>query len=133
MSVEKDSTFTRILQAFNAKTATEVAEKLNLTPQAVSKWNKDGGMKFSTLRLISDQTGVSIHWLLTGKGERQVAENVTSVTKTLAATASHEDTAPGGWLMFSSLVDGKLTIRLQRGDVELTYAINSITHEFTKT
>lgn len=132
MTVEKDSPFTRILQVFKAKTATEVADKLGISPQAVSKWNKDGGMKFSTLVLISDQTGVLIHWLLTGKGEKYVTAGVTNVTKSIASETDSVDTADGEWTLFSSLVDGRLHIRLQRGDVEVSYTIASMTHEFTK-
>lgn len=125
MSVEKDSVFFRILNAFKAKTATEVAERLGLSPQAVSKWNKDGGMKFTTLNLISNQTGVSIHWLLTGEGEKYITKN--AVFAFLPAAADE-----GEWTLFSSLVDGKLRLRLQRGDVEINYTIASITHNFNK-
>lgn len=93
MTVEKDSAFERILNAFNAKTATEVAGKLGLTPQAVSKWDKGGGIKFETLISITTQTGVSIHWLLTGQGEKYVGGKVTDVTKKLAPGTTSEDTS----------------------------------------
>lgn len=130
MSVEKDSVFARILNAFNAKTATEVADRLGISPQAVSKWNNDGGMKFTTLNLISEQTGVSIHWLLTGQGEKYVGETVTNVTKSVASETDSVDTAAGDWKLFSALVDGQLQIRLQRDGVEVSYTIASMTHEF---
>lgn len=78
MPIEKTNLFERIRGALNAKNAAEVAERLEITEQAITKWKKDGGVKIQTLILVSELSGVSIHWLLTGKGEKFVLETAES-------------------------------------------------------
>lgn len=74
MPIENTNLFERIRGALNAKNAAEVAEMLGITEQAITRWKKDGGVKIQTLNLVFELSGVSIHWLLTGKGEKFVSE-----------------------------------------------------------
>lgn len=63
--------FSRILEALDAKNAPEVARKLGITKQAVYDWQKSTPSLDNLLK-VSESTNTSLHWLLTGDGERNI-------------------------------------------------------------
>lgn len=47
----------------------KIARALNITPQAVNGWARRKTIDKDHLPLISNETGVNLGWLMTGKGE----------------------------------------------------------------
>lgn len=127
------SIYDRIQEAFGITNSAEIARKLGYGKHLAYKW-RDGEALPTTETVIKvyELTGVSLHWLLTGEGEKYSTSAVTNVTKSIASETDSIDTAEGDWKLFSSLVNGRLQIRLQRDDVEVSYTIASMTHDFTK-
>jgi DNA-binding phage protein len=80
--------FNRILEACQVKNANQAAVKLGLNRKSVYQW-RDGGLpEIDTLLEISRQTKHSIHWLLTGKGERLVGDSESDTPENLMAQIS---------------------------------------------
>ncbi|MBX7219636.1 MAG: helix-turn-helix domain-containing protein [Blastocatellia bacterium] len=68
-----DSSFlNRVIEAFGAKNGAQVARFVGLTPQSVGAWAKGSMPKRQVLLDITKQTGVSLHWLITGEGTKFV-------------------------------------------------------------
>jgi transcriptional regulator with XRE-family HTH domain len=66
----------RLQEAFETSKAPEIARRLGLEKQAVYKW-RDGSLPaLDTLLAISETTGCSLHWLLTGEGPPKVPLSV---------------------------------------------------------
>jgi len=125
--------FNRITEAFGTDNGAEIGRKVKLSKNLVYRWRDGEGIPTSeTFLRIFECTGVSLHWLMVGEGEKYPDETVTGVTKSTASKVLSVDAAEGDWELFSSLVDGKLHIRLQRGEVEISYIVASLTHDFTK-
>lgn len=123
--------FNRIVEAFGTDNGAEIGRKLKLSKNLVYRWRDGLGLPTSeTLLDIFECTGVSLHWLMLGEGEKYLGQSVTNVTKTIATKPEAVDTAEGEWTLSSSLVNGKLHLRLQRGDSEVNYVVASMTHEF---
>lgn len=123
--------YKRIQEVLGTTNAAEIGRKLGYGKHLVYKWRDGRGLpRIDTFLEIWKLTNSSLHWLLTGEGEKYVGRNVTTVTKSIASEAVPVDTDGGDWKLFSSLVDGQLHIRLQRGDVEISYIIASVTHDF---
>lgn len=72
MGLNKTQIYERIREAFNVKTLTEVAELLGLTTGAVSQWKTTGKISLATLIKTSEMSHVSIHWLVTGEGSKEI-------------------------------------------------------------
>ena len=58
----------RILFATGLKNATQVAGKINQTPQAVSNFKRRGEFPLKPLFQIAIKYGMSMDWLLSGQG-----------------------------------------------------------------
>lgn len=95
MPIEKTNLFNRVQEALCARNAAEVSKKLGITQQAITRWKQDGGISIQTLILVHDQSGVSTHWILTGKGSKFVSgasdDSYTGI-KLLAPGQPSEDT-----------------------------------------
>jgi repressor LexA len=62
----------RIQKALGNEKATVIADKLGITKQSVYRW-RDGEMPgLDNLAKISESSGTSLHWLLTGRGPIRV-------------------------------------------------------------
>lgn len=72
----------RLKEAFDNKPNTEIARELEVSDSAVTLYLKGRIPSASTLIEISNLTNCSIHWLLTGIGERKI-KNSKSKTHTL--------------------------------------------------
>jgi transcriptional regulator with XRE-family HTH domain len=62
----------RLAEAFGTHKPARIAEKLGVTYQAAKNYLEGRVPSPDTLLAISDSTGYSIHWLLTGVGPKQV-------------------------------------------------------------
>lgn len=125
--------FNRITEAFGTDNGAEIGRKLKLSKNLVYRWRDGLGIPTSeTFLEIFKCTGVSLHWLMIGEGEKYVGASVTDVATTPVTSILAEDTQPNEWVMFSSLVNGRLVIRLRSGEVEQVYTVASITHDFSK-
>ena len=66
---DSEEIFARILEVLSAKDAPEVARKLGLAKQSVYDWRKKNPSLESLIK-ISETANASLHWLVTGDGER---------------------------------------------------------------
>lgn len=65
--------FQRLVEAFGTDNSAEIARQLNLERQAVYRWRDGKNIpSIETLLLISEKTGTSLHWLITGQGPKFV-------------------------------------------------------------
>jgi len=70
---EIKSIFERVKEAFGGKSADEIAGELDLHRSSVYQWRRgQNPPSIKTLKLISDKTGCSIHWIITGQGSREI-------------------------------------------------------------
>lgn len=72
--IDQKHLWSRITQAFGTKDVQKIADKLELSYQAVYKWQGGGMPSRDTLDRIAALTGSSIEWLLTGRGSQYFAE-----------------------------------------------------------
>ena len=81
--IEKKSFWDRITKAFNTDEVQKIANKTGYKYQSVRRWKKEELPTIESLKLISDLTNRSIHWLLTGEGEEYVSKNTIERQKSL--------------------------------------------------
>lgn len=62
----------RLIEAFGNAQKKEIAESMEVTTPAVSAYMAGKYPTADKLIFISEMTGVSIHWLLTGEGEKEI-------------------------------------------------------------
>lgn len=73
----------RCMVALKAPTASAVARALDLTPASVGAWANESLPKKETLLKISQLSGFSLHWLLTGEGPQRIqADEGVALTNT---------------------------------------------------
>lgn len=89
MKLDKKKIFGRITIALGKSKAADIAKMFGLTAGAVSQWKNTGNISLENLNAVSLSSGVSIHWLVTGEGEKFL--NIKS--KPLALVSSPADTA----------------------------------------
>ena len=65
-----------------------LATAVGVTPQAVSKWFKQGMMARSKLVAVASALGVSPEWLLTGAERPPAAEDLTRLQQLYSATSA---------------------------------------------
>ena len=69
MGLDYSVIFERMLKAGNLKNSSEMARMLGLTPQAMSSYKRKGELSAGLIFKFAGICGVSIDWLLSGKGE----------------------------------------------------------------
>jgi transcriptional regulator with XRE-family HTH domain len=69
MELDYSVIFERMLKAGNLKNSSEMARMLGLTPQAMSSYKRKGELSAGLIFKFAGICGVSIDWLLSGKGE----------------------------------------------------------------
>ena len=69
MELDYSIIFERMLRAGNLKNSSEMARMLGLTPQAMSSYKRKGELSAGLIFKFAGICGVSIDWLLSGKGE----------------------------------------------------------------
>lgn len=87
--------YQRIQEAFGTTSHTEIGRILGYEKQNIYKWRDGRSLPpTKTLLKIYELTNCSLHWLLTGEGEKFVSRNVTTVPKKLAPGKTAVDTSP---------------------------------------
>lgn len=87
--------YERIKEAFATKNSAEIARQLGFGKHLAYRWRDGVSLPTTeTLLKIYELTGCSLHWLLTGEGEKHPSKTVTGVTKKLASRTDGKDTPP---------------------------------------
>lgn len=74
----------RAMLALGATEYKEVAHKLNTTSSTISNWkSNNGNVPMQYCVQISEKTGVSLDWLILGRGENNAAQQQTQTTPEL--------------------------------------------------
>ena len=94
MSLDQTGFFQRVCEALETENVQQIADRTKVKKQSVYLWQKGGWPSLETLGLIADSSNTSLHWLLTGKGEKYLTRNEQRRPKQLALNASPDDTAP---------------------------------------
>ncbi|HYQ90676.1 MAG TPA: helix-turn-helix transcriptional regulator [Candidatus Competibacteraceae bacterium] len=97
-----------------------LATAVGVTPQAVSKWFKQGRMARSKLVAVANALGVSVEWLLTGRERPPAAEDLTRLQQRYSAASAE----------IRQLIDTVLQ-RAQQGDLSngLAGAVRQLLNE----
>lgn len=104
-SVDYDGFPDRMSRAFGYLKRAEIAEKMGFNYQTLTNWlNGRNEIPLSELVKIANETGCSLNWLLTGKGEIFPGGELKEVLKDLIrevinderARASHDEEDIGG-------------------------------------
>lgn len=78
-----DAVLLRLMSLFNVDNDSELARALNVNRQTLASWRKRDSVPYSICINLAEEKGISLDWLLTGKGE-----NENEVSKTEPATQS---------------------------------------------
>lgn len=71
----------RLKNIYNAKNVTELSGLLNVHVKTINRWVEHGFIPYLYLIPIAEQTGVSLDWLILGKGEMQPENTVSGSLK----------------------------------------------------
>lgn len=69
-----DAVLLRLMSLFNVDNDSELARVLNVNRQTLASWRKRDSVPYSICINIAEERGVSLDWLLTGKGEEDVSK-----------------------------------------------------------
>lgn len=69
-----DAVLLRLMSLFNVDSDSELARVLNVNRQTLASWKKRDSVPYSICINIAEEKGVSLDWLLTGKGEEEVSK-----------------------------------------------------------
>jgi len=87
--------FQRITEALGTDNGAEIGRMVKLSKQNVYRWRDGEGVPTTeTLLNIYKLSGISLHWVLTGEGEKYPSNVVTNVTKSLVRDEENLDTPP---------------------------------------
>lgn len=75
-----DAVLLRLMSLFNVDSDSELARALNVNRQTLASWRKRDSVPYSICINIAEERGISLDWLLTGKGEEDVS-NVEPATE----------------------------------------------------
>jgi transcriptional regulator with XRE-family HTH domain len=64
----------RIRQVLGTSNAPEIARKFGITKQSVYERQRGNLPRLNTLADIAEENGISLHWLITGKGPKQLLD-----------------------------------------------------------
>ncbi|MCD1125026.1 helix-turn-helix domain containing protein [Jinshanibacter sp. LJY008] len=78
-----DAVLLRLMSLFNVDSDSELARALNVNRQTLASWRKRDSVPYSICINIAEEKGVSLDWLLTGKGEEEVS-NVEPATESFS-------------------------------------------------
>jgi SOS-response transcriptional repressor LexA len=107
--LEKNEIFNRIADALGTSSVKEIAEKYGISEPAVYNWQKGSVPKVEILADIADSTSTSIHWLLTGQGEKKIRKPLTriadSVFEKVDRHVTWDEEPPGRQVIFNSTAE----------------------------
>ncbi|EHZ8371919.1 MULTISPECIES: helix-turn-helix transcriptional regulator [Enterobacteriaceae] len=69
-----DAVLLRLMSLFNVDSDSELARALNVNRQTLASWRKRDSVPYSICINIAEERGLSLDWLLTGKGEEEVSK-----------------------------------------------------------
>ncbi|EAN6632868.1 bacteriophage CI repressor [Salmonella enterica] len=69
-----DAVLLRLMSLFNVDSDSELARALNVNRQTLASWRKRDSVPYSICINIAEERGISLDWLLTGKGEEEIAK-----------------------------------------------------------
>lgn len=69
-----DAVLLRLMSLFNVDSDSELARALNVNRQTLASWRKRDSVPYSICINIAEERGISLDWLLTGKGEEEVSK-----------------------------------------------------------
>ncbi|MCK6981453.1 helix-turn-helix transcriptional regulator [Enterobacter roggenkampii] len=69
-----DAVLLRLMSLFNVDNDSELARVLDVNRQTLASWRKRDSVPYSICINIAEERGVSLDWLLTGKGEEEVSK-----------------------------------------------------------
>lgn len=64
-----DAVLLRLMSLFNVDNDSELARALNVNRQTLASWRKRDSVPYSICINLAEERGISLDWLLTGKGE----------------------------------------------------------------
>ena len=64
-----DAVLLRLMSLFHVDNDSELARALNVNRQTLASWRKRDSVPYSICINIAEERGISLDWLLTGKGE----------------------------------------------------------------
>ncbi|GCU11577.1 TPA: phage repressor protein [Klebsiella pneumoniae] len=79
-----DAVLLRLMSLFNVDNDSELARVLNVNRQTLASWRKRDSVPYSICINIAEERGVSLDWLLTGKGEEEEVSKVESATQSFS-------------------------------------------------
>ena len=83
-----DAVLLRLMSLFNVDNDSKLARALNVNRQTLASWRKRDSVPYSICVNLSEERGISLDWLLTGKGENSVKA---SKAESVAQSFSHAD------------------------------------------
>ncbi|MBI5237636.1 MAG: helix-turn-helix domain-containing protein [Deltaproteobacteria bacterium] len=95
--------FARMLEAGGIKNSSQMAKTLGISPQAISNYRKKGLLPAGMVMEFAAKFGISVDWLLTGRGETFNKSNLSgkasrpsAITMDEAGLAPANDTGKSG-------------------------------------
>ena len=79
-----DAVLLRLMSLFNVDNDSELARVLNVNRQTLASWRKRDSVPYSICINIAEERGVSLDWLLTGRGEEVEVSKVESATQSFS-------------------------------------------------
>lgn len=67
-----DAVLLRLMSLFDVDNDSELARALNVNRQTLASWRKRDSVPYSICINIAEERGISLDWLLTGKGEDEL-------------------------------------------------------------
>ena len=96
---EKDDFSLRLKEAFRTNEVAEIARKLAVTYQGAKNCIEGRIPAPEVLIAISNSTGCSIHWLLTGEGEKFIINTEQMASESVTGKVKNNSSAPSPFLI----------------------------------
>lgn len=72
VKVDSAGVWERVQQVLGTSNAPDIARMFEITKQSVYEWQRGNLPRLTILIEIAESRGVSLHWLITGKGPREI-------------------------------------------------------------
>ncbi|EDD2459392.1 helix-turn-helix domain-containing protein [Salmonella enterica] len=69
-----DAVLLRLMSLFNVDSDSGLAKALDVNRQTLASWRKRNSVPYSICINLAEEKGISLDWLLTGKGEEEVSK-----------------------------------------------------------
>lgn len=69
-----DAVLLRLMSLFNVDSDSGLAKALDVNRQTLASWRKRNSVPYSICITLAEEKGISLDWLLTGKGEEEVSK-----------------------------------------------------------